>query len=68
MPKKLKLTKLTIANLDRVTGGKPYCYCENDPYGSPNAAFNRDAGTQLTVCVPTCVEPTCPIVSECPVC
>lgn len=68
MPKKLKLTKLTIANLDRVTGGRPPCYCEFDPFGSPNAAFNKEARTEFTVCFPTCVEVSCPIVSGCDTC
>jgi len=38
-PKKLKLTKLTVANLQRVKGGKPPCDC--DPYLT-NGAWNRD--------------------------
>jgi len=68
MKKKLKLTKLTVANLNRVTGGKPPCYCEADPFGSPNGVFNRDNGTVLTICFPTCVEVSCPIVSGCDTC
>lgn len=38
-PKKLKLTKLTVANLQRVKGGRPKCDC--DPYLT-NGAWNRD--------------------------
>ena len=37
--KRLKLTKLTVANLDRVKGGFDYCACE---LTTNNGAFNRD--------------------------
>ena len=37
--KKLKLTKLTVANLERVKGGDDPCACE---WTIDNGAFNRD--------------------------
>jgi len=39
MNKKLKLTKLTVANLDRVKGGRPPCACQ---WTTNDGAFNRD--------------------------
>lgn len=37
--KKLKLTKLTVSNLERVKGGKPYCICD---FLMNDGAYNRD--------------------------
>ncbi len=37
---KLKLTKTTISDLDRVKGGAPLCGC--DPFIPGNGACNRD--------------------------
>ncbi len=49
MKKKLKLTKLTVANLDRVKGGIDYCACH---VGMGDGAFNRDNPTLVkSVCV-----------------
>lgn len=43
--KKLKLTKLTIANLDRVKGGRPPCACE---WTAGDGEFNRDHFTIIS--------------------
>jgi hypothetical protein len=49
MKKKLKLTKLTIANLDRVKGGAPLCAC---PYTEPRLA-QHDYNLKHTIsCAP----------------
>jgi len=48
-PKKLKLTKLTVSDLNRVKGGKPQCACD---YLLTNGAFIRDY-TSPTSYVPT---------------
>jgi len=47
--KKLKLTKLTVANLDRVKGGIDHCACQ---VGVGDGVFNRDHPTLVkSVCV-----------------
>lgn len=51
MNKKLKLTKLTVANLDRVKGGRPPCACD---WLLQNGAYNRDHFT-LWTCANPCV-------------
>ena len=47
--KKLKLTKLTIANLQRTKGGRPKCPCD---YLLTDGAYNRDYKTSwiYTLC------------------
>ena len=42
MNKKLKLTKLTIANLERIRGGELPCVCH---FTVGDGAFNRDNPT-----------------------
>jgi hypothetical protein len=42
MNKKLKLTKLTIANLERIKGGELPCVCH---FTVGDGAFNRDNPT-----------------------
>lgn len=46
--KKLKLTKLTVANLDRVKGGRPPCACE---WTAGNGQFNYDHVTIISCIV-----------------
>ena len=42
MRKKLKLTKLTVANLERVKGGiDPVCLCQVFPGGGTDEAFHH---------------------------
>jgi len=53
MIKKLKLTKLTVANLDHINGGKPVVLCYCDALIT-NGVYNRDNKTKATVCVPYC--------------
>jgi hypothetical protein len=50
--KKLKLTKLTVANLQRVKGGIDLCKCD---INQGNGAWNRD---HPTISVVVCVVPT----------
>lgn len=45
MRKKLKLTKLTVSNLDRVKAGSIPCACH---WGMDDGAFNRDNLTLAT--------------------
>ncbi len=52
MNKKLKLTKLTVANLDRVKGGRPECACE---LTAGDGQFNYDHFTIISCIV--CVAP-----------
>lgn len=54
MKKKLKLTKLTVANLNRIKGGKPKCYCD---FVLNNGQYNQNYWTApiRTLCIPTCV-------------
>lgn len=52
MKKKLKLTKLTIANLDRIKGGDIQCAC---PYNQPAlAAADYNFHHTISVCAPLC--------------
>jgi hypothetical protein len=54
--KKLKLTKLTVANLDRVKGGITHCACQwTTGDGVPN---------KLNLSNVTCVDPCPVLVSE----
>lgn len=56
---KLKLTKSTIANLDRIKGGRPPCACNATV---TDGAINRDNQTIVkTYCLTYCptVCPTC---------
>jgi hypothetical protein len=54
-PKKLKLTKLTVANLERAKGGKAIPYCACDVYLN-DGSYNRDYRTswlyQTFCCTP----------------
>lgn len=67
MAKKLKLTKLTVSNLDRVRSGIGECACEAPPPTgqSWNAAWNINHHTALTQCIPWCPQsvqsPVCAI-------
>lgn len=54
MNKKLKLTKLTVANLDRVKAGKFLCACDIQ---LGNGAFNRDHPT-IQTCMNPCISIT----------
>lgn len=50
MNKKLKLTKLTVTNLQRVKGGKPLCACIYPPPGGcQEGAFIRDGGIHTVI-------------------
>lgn len=52
MKRKLKLTKLTIADLDRAKGGVGFCGCL---YTNPQqAAYNYDVVHTISVCAPLC--------------
>ncbi|NIM17781.1 MAG: hypothetical protein GTO45_37875 [Candidatus Aminicenantes bacterium] len=53
MNKKLKLTKLTVANLDRVKGGTKECACQ---WTTGDGVQNKENLTKVT-----CVRP-CPIL------
>ncbi|MDQ1353163.1 MAG: hypothetical protein QG657_3469 [Acidobacteriota bacterium] len=49
MKKKLKLTKLTIANLDRIKGGNVFCAC---PDNNPRlAAYDYNVHHTLPTCI-----------------
>lgn len=58
MNTKLKLTKLTVANLDRIRGGDPVCFCVDPPGGCSDEAF-RDAGVFTASLVRTQCGATC---------
>jgi hypothetical protein len=51
--KKLKLTKLTVANLDRLKGGKDHCACQ---YTAGDNALNQlgTASFAVTLCSCNC--------------
>ncbi|HLP47082.1 MAG TPA: hypothetical protein VK186_09545 [Candidatus Deferrimicrobium sp.] len=52
MKRKLKLTKLTIADLDRVKGGIHECGClYTDP---TNAVNNYNLARTISLCAPFC--------------
>lgn len=53
MNKKLKLSKLTISNLNTTKAGKPplLCYCD---YLLTNGQMNHDNNTMATLCAPPC--------------
>jgi len=54
--KKLKLTKLTISNLDRVKGGRPPCACE---WTAGNGQFNLENYTFISCIVCQFTEDQC---------
>jgi hypothetical protein len=49
---KLKLTKLTVSNLDRIRGGDPVCFCQVFPGGCSDEAFH-DGGIFTATMVKT---------------
>lgn len=50
MNKKLKLTRLTVANLERVKGGKTLCACLYPPPGGCHEGANiRDGGVHTAI-------------------
>jgi hypothetical protein len=57
--KKLKLTKLTVANLDRVKGGSIECACQ---WTTGDGVYNMENITKVT-----CVNP-CPVLFTEPGC
>jgi hypothetical protein len=52
--KLLKLTKLTVANLDRVKGGTDPCKCHE---GLGDGVYNRDHPTLTCPTLVTCQNP-----------
>lgn len=56
MNKKLKLTKLTVANLERVKGGDepPVCLCKILPSGGTDEAGNQIGGPFQTLIKTIC--------------
>ena len=50
--KRLKLTKLTVANLDRVKGGIDHCACD---IGTNNGALNQLHPTVISCII--CINP-----------
>lgn len=47
MNKKLKLTKLTLIDLNRVKGGDPVCACQVFPGGGTDQACNETGGPSI---------------------
>lgn len=66
MKRKLKLTKLTVSNLDRVKGGidTPECGC---PYTDPQQGVNIYNLHQTITCVPcvSVVDPCTVVKTQC---